>query len=110
MAAVGAVVIIIGFFVADSSPSAAKAGDCVEKTGYKSVSKVSCSDPKATYKVLNNISGGSVAACDGTSGTTATFSASTGRRWRKKHYVLCLGPLTSGTVKTPGATASPKKY
>ncbi|GJF34310.1 hypothetical protein KNE206_70100 [Kitasatospora sp. NE20-6] len=106
----GGILLIVSFFVADSSPSSAKAGDCVEKTGYKSVSKVACTDPKATYTVLRNISGGEPAACDGTPGTTATFSGSTGRRWRKKHYVLCLGPLTGGSATTPGGAASPKSF
>ncbi|WP_327679025.1 LppU/SCO3897 family protein [Kitasatospora sp. NBC_00458] len=91
----GVIALIIGYFVTGPSVSSAKAGDCVKASGSRDVSVVKCTDGKANYKVLAKFdSTTDTARCRETAGTTSTVSGKSGRRWNKKRYVLCLGPLT----------------
>ncbi|MFB6889131.1 hypothetical protein ACFCX4_07430 [Kitasatospora sp. NPDC056327] len=91
----GAVALIVGYFVTGPSVSSAKAGDCVKASGSRDVSVVKCTDGKANYKVLAKFdSTTDTSRCRATAGTTSTVSGKSGRRWNKKRYVLCLGPLT----------------
>ncbi|MFB7472746.1 hypothetical protein [Kitasatospora sp. NPDC056184] len=91
----GALALIVGYFVSGPSVSGAKAGDCVKASGSRDVSVVTCTDGKANYKVLAKYdSTTDTTRCRATAGTTSTVSGKSGRRWNKKRYVLCLGPLT----------------
>ncbi len=99
----GVIALIIGYFVTGPSVSSAKAGDCVKAAGSRDVSVVKCTDSKANYKVLAKFeSTTDTTRCRETAGTTSTVSGKSGRRWNKKRYVLCLGPLTG----TPPAKKS----
>ncbi|MCX4754037.1 LppU/SCO3897 family protein [Kitasatospora purpeofusca] len=90
----GVIALIVGYFVSDPSVSSAKAGDCVKASGSRDVSVVKCTDSKANYKVLAKFeSTTDTGRCRETAGTTSTVSGKSGRRWNKKRYVLCLGPL-----------------
>ncbi|WP_405005496.1 hypothetical protein OHV13_15925 [Kitasatospora purpeofusca] len=90
----GVIALIVGYFVTDPSVSSAKAGDCVKASGSRDVSVVKCTDSKANYKVLTKFeSTTDTGRCRETAGTTSTVSGKSGRRWNKKRYVLCLGPL-----------------
>ncbi|WP_380277610.1 hypothetical protein [Kitasatospora purpeofusca] len=87
--------LIVGYFVSGPGVTGAKAGDCVKAGGPRDVSVVKCTDGKANYKVLATYdSTTDTTRCRGTAGTTSTVSGKSGRRWNKKRYVLCLGPLT----------------
>ncbi|MEV6976468.1 hypothetical protein [Kitasatospora sp. NPDC093806] len=102
-AVLGAIVLAVLYFVTGPSVSSAKAGDCVKANGSRDVSVVKCTDSKANYKVLAKFeSTTDTTRCRETVGTTSTVSGKSGRRWNKKRYVLCLGPL-AGTppVKKP---------
>ncbi|MFE7191228.1 hypothetical protein [Kitasatospora sp. NPDC057541] len=91
----GVITLIVGYFVSGPSVSGAKAGDCVRAAGSRDVSVVKCTDSKANYKVLAAFeSTTDTTKCRSTAGTTSTVSGKSGRRWNKKRYVLCLGPLT----------------
>lgn len=97
-AAGGVVVLIAGFFLSGSDPARAKVGDCVDAVGTNDVNKIACTDPKADYVVLSKASGTSdVSRCRQTPGATSTFWSSTGRRWHRTKYVLCLGPVHVGS-------------
>ncbi|CAN3981890.1 LppU/SCO3897 family protein [Kitasatospora purpeofusca] len=90
----GVIALIVGYFVSDPSVSSAKAGDCVKASGSRDVSVVKCTDGKANYKVLAKFEATTdTGRCRETAGTTSTVSGKSGRRWNKKRYVLCLGPL-----------------
>ncbi|MFD7412107.1 hypothetical protein ACFVZ3_16680 [Kitasatospora purpeofusca] len=90
----GVIALIVGYFVSDPSVSSAKAGDCVKASGSRDVSVVKCTDGKANFKVLAKFeSTTDTGRCRETAGTTSTVSGKSGRRWNKKRYVLCLGPL-----------------
>ncbi|MFE6867423.1 hypothetical protein ACFVFS_12740 [Kitasatospora sp. NPDC057692] len=90
----GVLALIVGYFVSGPSVSGAKAGDCVKAGGSRDVSVVKCTDGKANYKVLAKYeSTTDTTRCRETAGTTSTVSGKSGRRWNKKRYVLCLGPL-----------------
>ncbi|MEV0190348.1 hypothetical protein AB0I39_17645 [Kitasatospora purpeofusca] len=90
----GVIALIVGYFVTGPSVSSAKAGDCVKASGSRDVSVVKCTDSKANYKVLAKFESTTDAGrCRETAGTTSTVSGKSGRRWNKKRYVLCLGPL-----------------
>ncbi|MFJ1705326.1 hypothetical protein [Kitasatospora sp. NPDC088346] len=92
----GLVVLVVGLFVGGSSPAKASVGDCVHSTGRNSLDKVACTDPKADYTVLSRFNDTTdTARCAKTPGTTAQYWGSSGRRWHKKKYVLCLGPRTA---------------
>ncbi|MFD0274955.1 hypothetical protein ACFVHB_13790 [Kitasatospora sp. NPDC127111] len=91
------IALIVGYFVTGPSVSSAKAGDCVRASGSRDVEIVKCTDAKANYKVLATYSGTTdTTRCKQTAGTTSTVSGKSGRRWNKKRYVLCLGPLSPG--------------
>ncbi|MFF8769950.1 hypothetical protein [Kitasatospora sp. NPDC015120] len=91
----GVTALITAYFVSGPSVSSAKAGDCVKASGSRDVSVVKCTDSKANYKVLATFdSTTDTSRCRSTAGTTSTVSGKSGRRWNKKRYVLCLGPLT----------------
>ncbi|MER5356250.1 hypothetical protein ABT093_38770 [Kitasatospora sp. NPDC002551] len=91
----GVIALVVGYFVSGPSVSSAKAGDCVKASGSRDVSVVKCTDSKANYKVLATFDSTTDATrCRSTAGTTSTVSGKSGRRWNKKRYVLCLGPLT----------------
>lgn len=93
----GAIALVVGYFVSGPSVSSAKAGDCVKASGSRDVEIVKCTDAKANYKVLSTYSGTTdTNRCKQTVGTTSTVSGKSGRRWNKKRYVLCLGPLSPG--------------
>ncbi|MFB7613071.1 hypothetical protein [Kitasatospora sp. NPDC056181] len=93
----GGIALIVGYFVSGPSVSSAKAGDCVKASGSRDVEIVKCTDAKANYKVLTTFSGTTdTNRCKQTAGTTSTVSGKSGRRWNKKRYVLCLGPLSPG--------------
>ncbi|WP_395295168.1 hypothetical protein ACF9IK_17740 [Kitasatospora hibisci] len=97
VAVVGGIVLIVGYFVTGPSVSSASVGDCVKASGSRDVEIVKCTDSKANYKVLAKHTGTTdTNRCKQTAGTTSTVSGKSGRRWNKKRYVLCLGPLTSG--------------
>ncbi|MFE7560999.1 hypothetical protein [Kitasatospora sp. NPDC057500] len=90
----GVIALVVGYFVSGPSVSSAKAGDCVKASGSRDVSVVKCTDGKANHKVLAKFdSTTDTTLCRGTAGTTSTVSGKSGRRWNKKRYVLCLGPL-----------------
>ncbi len=97
--------LVVGFFVSDSSPAKAAVGDCVHSTGRNDLDKVACTDPKADYVVLSRFNNTTdTTRCTKTPGTTAQYWGSSGRRWHKKKYVLCLGPKSR-----PTTTTAPKK-
>ncbi|MFG3051160.1 hypothetical protein ACGFZP_09435 [Kitasatospora sp. NPDC048239] len=99
----GGIALIVGYFVSGPSVSSAKVGDCVKASGSRDVDIVKCTDSKANYKVLAKFTDSTdTTRCRQTAGTTSTVSGKSGRRWNKKRYVLCLGPLTTGVppVKT----------
>ncbi|WP_371498290.1 hypothetical protein OG871_19755 [Kitasatospora sp. NBC_00374] len=92
----GVVVLLVGLFIGDSSPAKAAVGDCVHSTGRNNLDKVACTDPKADYTVLSRYNDTTdTTRCAKTPGTTAQYWGSSGRRWHKKKYVLCLGPHTA---------------
>ncbi|MDH6127666.1 hypothetical protein [Kitasatospora sp. GP82] len=93
-AGLGAVVLVAGFFMSGSNPARAEVGDCVDAVGTNDVNKIACSDPKADYVVLSKFGNTrDVARCRETPGTASTFWSSTGRRYHRTKYVLCLGPI-----------------
>lgn len=74
---------------ASGDPSTASVGDCVQNKGTESspdVSVISCSDPKAAYKVLKTSSGSDDKVCDNVPGVDVAYTQ-TGR----DDLVLCLG-------------------
>ncbi|MBD0688611.1 hypothetical protein [Streptomyces sp. CBMA123] len=98
----GCVALAVGYFVAGPSVSSAKPGDCVQVSGSRDISIVNCTDRKANYKVLSKFTDTTdVTRCRQTPQTTSTVSGKSGRRWNKKRYVLCLGPLTPTTTGYP---------
>ncbi|MFI9360158.1 hypothetical protein ACIG5E_03705 [Kitasatospora sp. NPDC053057] len=91
-----------GYFLSGPSVSSAKPGDCVRVSGSRDVEIVNCTDSKANYKVLSKFTGTTdVSRCRQTPQTTSAVSGKSGRRWNKKRYVLCLGPLTPTTGGYP---------
>ncbi|MFD5465176.1 hypothetical protein ACFWIQ_20445 [Kitasatospora sp. NPDC127059] len=98
----GCAALAVGYFVAGPSVSSAKPGDCVQVSGARDVSIVNCTDRKANYKVLSKFTDTTdVNRCRQTPQTTSAVSGKSGRRWNKKRYVLCLGPLTPTTAGYP---------
>ncbi|MGW3075243.1 LppU/SCO3897 family protein [Kitasatospora sp. NPDC001132] len=98
----GCVALAVGYFVAGPSVSSAKPGDCVRASGSRDVEIVKCTDSKANYRVLAKFEGTTdVTRCKQTPQTTSAVSGKSGRRWNKKRYVLCLGPLTPATTGVP---------
>ncbi|MGW2370845.1 MULTISPECIES: LppU/SCO3897 family protein [Kitasatospora] len=98
----GCVVVAAGYFLSGPNVSSAKPGDCVRVSGSRDVEIVNCTDSKANYKVLSKFTGTTdVTRCRQTPQTTSTVSGKSGRRWNKKRYVLCLGPLTPTTGYPP---------
>ncbi|MFI2607963.1 hypothetical protein [Kitasatospora sp. NPDC018619] len=90
----GCVALAVGYFVAGPSVSSAKPGDCVQASGTRDVEIVKCTDSKANYRVLAKFEGTTdMTRCRQTPQTTSVVSGKSGRRWNKKRYVLCLGPL-----------------
>jgi hypothetical protein len=106
--ALGAVILVVALF-SDSTPGS-KVGDCLHRsTTTTRVTDVPCSDPQANYRVVKRVNSGLTSSCNGTPGVTASYRGSYGRRWHRKHYVLCLAPY-SAAAGTPGAGASPKNF
>ncbi|MFF2747879.1 hypothetical protein ACFVVA_20315 [Kitasatospora sp. NPDC058048] len=98
----GCVALAVGYFVAGPSVSSAKPGDCVRASGSRDVEIVKCTDSKANYRVLSKFEGTTdVTRCKQTPQTTSAVSGKSGRRWNKKRYVLCLGPLAPATTGIP---------
>ncbi|MBV2152838.1 hypothetical protein [Kitasatospora sp. SUK 42] len=98
----GSVVLAVGYFVAGPSVSSAKPGDCVRVTGSRQVEIVNCTDSKANYRVLSKFTDTTdVNRCRQTPQTVTAVSGKSGRRWNKRRYVLCLGPLTPTTTGKP---------
>ncbi|WP_051709328.1 LppU/SCO3897 family protein [Streptomyces sp. NRRL S-350] len=98
----GCAALAVGYFVAGPSVSSAKPGDCVRVSGSRDVEIAKCTDPKANYRVLSKFEGTTdVNRCKQTPQTTSAVSGKSGRRWNKKRYVLCLGPLTPATTGVP---------
>ncbi|MFE4362209.1 hypothetical protein [Kitasatospora sp. NPDC056800] len=98
----GCLALAVGYFVAGPSVSSAKAGDCVHASGSRDVEIVKCTDTKANYRVLSKFEGTTdVTRCQQTPQTTSAVSGKSGRRWNKKRYVLCLGPLAPATTGVP---------
>ncbi|MGA5817030.1 LppU/SCO3897 family protein [Kitasatospora sp. NPDC094028] len=97
----------VAYFVAGPSVSSAKPGDCVHVGGGRVEKVVKCSDSSANYRVVSKFENtGDVSRCRQTSQTSYAVSGKSGRRWNKKRYVLCLGPMTpaapgTGTGKPP---------
>ncbi|MEV7782555.1 hypothetical protein [Kitasatospora sp. NPDC088351] len=101
-AVLGGLALIVGYFVSGPSGSSAKVGDCVKATGTRDVEIVKCTDSQANYKVVAKYNDTTdTARCRQTTGSTSAVSGKSGRRWNKKRYVLCLGPLTTGTGVPP---------
>ncbi|MBV6698779.1 hypothetical protein [Kitasatospora aureofaciens] len=100
-----AIVIAVGYFVSGPSVSSAKPGDCVRVGGSRDVEIVKCTDSKANYRVLSKFDDTTdTNRCRQTPGTTSTVSGKSGRRWNKKRYVLCLGPLRPAGVPPVGTS------
>ncbi|MGW1173432.1 LppU/SCO3897 family protein [Kitasatospora sp. NPDC002543] len=98
----GCVALAVGYFVAGPSVSSAKPGDCVRAGGSRDVEIVKCADTKANYRVLAKFEGTTdVTRCQQTPQTTSAVSGKSGRRWNKKRYVLCLGPMAPATTGVP---------
>ncbi|MFJ9445513.1 hypothetical protein ACIRRH_27160 [Kitasatospora sp. NPDC101235] len=98
----GCVALAVGYFVAGPSVSSAKPGDCVRTSGSRDVEIVKCTDSKANYRVLSKFEGTTdVTRCQQTPQATSVVSGQSGRRWNKKRYVLCLGPLAPATTGVP---------
>ncbi|MFJ8627542.1 hypothetical protein ACIRD3_32545 [Kitasatospora sp. NPDC093550] len=98
----GGIALVVGYFVAGPSVSSAKPGDCVRVSGSRDVEIVKCTDSKANYRVLSKFEGTTdVNRCKQTPQTTSAVSGKSGRRWNKKRYVLCLGPMTPATTGLP---------
>lgn len=98
----GGLALAVGYFVAGPSVSSAKPGDCVRASGSRDVEIVKCTDTKANYRVLAKFDGTTdTTRCKQTPQTTSTVSGKSGRRWNKKRYVLCLGPLAPATTGVP---------
>ncbi|MFE7530776.1 hypothetical protein ACFU7Y_34440 [Kitasatospora sp. NPDC057542] len=98
----GCVALAVGYFVAGPSVSSAKPGDCVRTSGSRDVEIVKCTDSKANYRVLSKFEGTTdVTRCKQTPQATSVVSGQSGRRWNKKRYVLCLGPLAPATTGVP---------
>ncbi len=98
----GGMALVVGYFVAGPSVSSAKPGDCVRVSGSRDVEIVKCTDSKANYRVLSKFEGTTdVNRCKQTPQTTSAVSGKSGRRWNKKRYVLCLGPMTPATTGVP---------
>ncbi|GHF29568.1 hypothetical protein GCM10018790_03800 [Kitasatospora xanthocidica] len=98
----GGVALVVGYFVAGPSVSSAKPGDCVKVSGSRDVDIVKCTDSKANYRVLSKFEGTTdVNRCKQTPQTTSAVSGKSGRRWNKKRYVLCLGPMAPATTGLP---------
>ncbi|WP_179852624.1 MULTISPECIES: LppU/SCO3897 family protein [unclassified Streptomyces] len=98
----GGIALAVGYFVAGPSVSSAKPGDCVRVSGSRDVEIVKCTDSKANYRVLSKFEGTTdVNRCKQTPQTTSAVSGKSGRRWNKKRYVLCLGPMTPTTTGVP---------
>ncbi|MER7756512.1 hypothetical protein [Kitasatospora sp. NPDC097643] len=90
----GCIALAVGYFVSGPSISSAKPGDCVKVSGSRDVEIVKCTDSKANYRVLSKFEDTTdVNRCRQTPQTTSAVSGKSGRRWNKKRYVLCLGPL-----------------
>ncbi|MER8183284.1 hypothetical protein [Kitasatospora sp. NPDC094015] len=86
--------LLVGFLAVDGGPARPAAGDCVRIVGRTDLDKVACTDPNADHRVLARFDASTdIARCSGVPGTTAQYRGSTGRRWHKRAYVLCLGPL-----------------
>ncbi|WP_316522262.1 LppU/SCO3897 family protein [Kitasatospora brasiliensis] len=95
----GCAALAVGYFVAGPSVSSAKPGDCVHATGSRDVEIVKCTDTKANYRVLSKFEGTTdMTRCNQTPQTTSVVSGKSGRRWNKKRYVLCLGPMSPAAV------------
>ncbi|MFD8787956.1 hypothetical protein [Kitasatospora sp. NPDC059599] len=98
----GGLALAVGYFVAGPSVSSAKPGDCVRASGSRDVEIVKCTDSKANYRVLSKFEGTTdVNRCKQTPQTTSAVSGKSGRRWNKKRYVLCLGPMAPATTGVP---------
>lgn len=98
----GCVALAVGYFVAGPSVSSAKPGDCVRASGSRDIDIVKCTDSKANYRVLAKFEGTTdTTRCKQTPQTTSVVSGKSGRRWNKKRYVLCLGPLAPTTTGVP---------
>ncbi|MER7579904.1 hypothetical protein [Kitasatospora sp. NPDC097691] len=98
----GGIALAVGYFVAGPSVSSAKPGDCVRVSGSRDVDIVKCTDSKANYRVLSKFEGTTdVNRCKQTPQTTSAVSGKSGRRWNKKRYVLCLGPMTPASTGVP---------
>ncbi|MEU9045159.1 MULTISPECIES: hypothetical protein [unclassified Kitasatospora] len=98
----GCVALAVGYFVAGPSVSSAKPGDCVRVSGSRSVEIAKCTDSTANYRVLSKFEGTTdVNRCKQTPQTTSAVSGKSGRRWNKKRYVLCLGPMAPATTGLP---------
>ncbi|MER7772403.1 resistance to Congo red protein [Kitasatospora sp. NPDC096140] len=98
----GCIALAVGYFVAGPSVSSAKPGDCVRVSGSRDVDIIKCTDSKANYRVLSKFEGTTdVNRCKQTPQTTSAVSGKSGRRWNKKRYVLCLGPMTPASTGVP---------
>ncbi|MFI6682946.1 hypothetical protein [Streptomyces sp. NPDC050485] len=93
-AVIGLVVIAGGWYLNQNSEDAKKlaVGDCLYNKGTDNspdIQQVSCTDAKATHKVLKKSPGASLPSltCQNVTGTTAAFT------WKEKSdsFTLCLG-------------------
>lgn len=99
----GCLALAVGYFVSGPSVSSAKPGNCVRVSGTRDVEIVKCTDTKANYRVLSTFGDTTdVNRCRQTPQTTSAVSGKSGRRWNKKRYVLCLGPMTPAGAPLPG--------
>ncbi|MDH6703656.1 hypothetical protein P3T27_000337 [Kitasatospora sp. MAA19] len=90
----GCIALAVGYFVSGPAVSSAKPGDCVRVSGTRDVEIVKCTDSTANYRVLSKFDDTTdVNRCRQTPQTTSAVSGKSGRRWNKKRYVLCLGPM-----------------
>ncbi|MFI6153627.1 hypothetical protein ACIBCA_13105 [Kitasatospora sp. NPDC051170] len=101
-AAGACVALAVGYFVTGPSVSSAKPGDCVHISGSRSIEIVKCGDSTANRRVLSKYENtADTGKCRVDPRSTDAYSGKSGRRWNKKRYVLCLGPLTPAAGTPP---------
>lgn len=102
---IAAAVVGGGYLFSGPSVSSAKPGDCVRVSGTRDVEIVKCTDSKANYRVLSKFEDTTdTNRCRQTPQSTSAVSGKSGRRWNKKRYVLCLGPLKPAGTAPVGAS------
>ncbi|MEY9966760.1 hypothetical protein ABIA33_004825 [Streptacidiphilus sp. MAP12-16] len=82
----------------NGAPSTAAVGDCVQDSGSQNIKVVSCTDPKAGYKVVGKVDHVAEPSSDlQTTMICKPFAAATTAFWEGNSagadgYILCLGP------------------